>query len=217
MAMRNQTSNVYTEWQPLIDSLPDKNAGIIFKNLLNYQNGDDITDTNPIWIFIKAKLDEYNLKGENISKSRAEIGRLGGLAKASKSKQTVANDGKPSNKRKEKKIKQNKIEENRIKDINVPYLGIVERYKTLIESYLGKDIKVNKNEWAKEFRLCEKEQGITEFQFMLDWYAKNISKEYIPECYSAKTFRDKFADKLIPAVKRNQSKDNTSAIMDMEL
>ena len=71
MGMRNQTSNIYTEWLPLIESLPDEQAGQIFKNILVYQNGEDIISNNPIWIFIKSKLDEYNEKGENIRNSMA--------------------------------------------------------------------------------------------------------------------------------------------------
>ena len=112
MVMRNKTTNIYTEWLPLVDSLPNDIAGVIFKNILKYQNGEDINNTFPVWVFIKSKIDEYNDKGKQISEKRRESGRNGGLAKASKCQQMLANDSKSSNKIKENKIKQNKIKEN---------------------------------------------------------------------------------------------------------
>jgi hypothetical protein len=105
--IRNKTANIYTEWLPLIDSLPNEIAGLIFKNILKYQNGEDIKNDFPVWMFIKSKLDEYNEKGKQISEKRKENGKLGGLAKASKCYQELASDGKSSNKIKEKKIKEN--------------------------------------------------------------------------------------------------------------
>ena len=109
MSMRNKTTNVYTEWLPLIDGLDDKTAGIIFKNILKYQNGEDIKDGSPVWLFIKSKIDEYNNKRLQISEKRKENGKLGGLAKASKCYQMLPNDAKSSNKIKENKIKEIKI------------------------------------------------------------------------------------------------------------
>ena len=82
--MRNKTTNIYTEWLPLIDSLPDDIAGKVFKSILRYQNGDDVEYDNSIWLFIKSKIDEYNNKLEDIKEKRRESGRCGGLAKATK-------------------------------------------------------------------------------------------------------------------------------------
>lgn len=112
MVMRNKTANLYTEWKPLIDGLSNEEAGIILKNILSYQNGDEISNPNPVWIFIKSKLDEYNNKLIQISEKRKQNGKLGGIAKASKCYQMIAKDGKCSNKIKENKIKENKINNN---------------------------------------------------------------------------------------------------------
>lgn len=106
MVIRNKTANLYTEWKPLINGLSNEEAGIILKNILNYQSGEDINNTNPVWIFIKAKLDEYNNKLIQISEKRKENGKLGGLAKATKCYQMLASDSKCSNKIKENKIKE---------------------------------------------------------------------------------------------------------------
>lgn len=106
MAIRNKTTNLYTEWKPLIISLGDEDAGKVFKSIFNYQSGEDVFYSNPVWEFIKSKIDEYNTKGLQISEKRRENGKLGGLAKASKCQQMLANPSKSSNKIKENKIKE---------------------------------------------------------------------------------------------------------------
>lgn len=106
--MRNKTTNIYTEWLPLIETLPNEDAGSIFKNILIYQNGGDVEYNHPIWLFIKNKIDEYNKDKRNKSNKRAEAGRLGGLAKASNAKQDVAKASNSS-------IKENKTKENKTK------------------------------------------------------------------------------------------------------
>lgn len=134
--MRNKTTNIYTEWLPLIESLPNEDAGFIFKTILKYQNGDDIECNNPIWFFIKSKIDEYNNKLDIIKEKRRISGSYGGVANASKRKQQIATNSKSSNKIKENKTKQNKIKEN-----NNIYgeLGNVlltqDQYNTLSEKY----------------------------------------------------------------------------------
>lgn len=107
--VKNKTTNIYTEWRPLIDALSNEDAGKLLKDILKYQSNEDVDNNNPVWIFIKSKIDEYNNKGKQISEKRKEIGKKGGLAKASKCYQKLANDSKSSNKIKENKIKENKI------------------------------------------------------------------------------------------------------------
>lgn len=122
--MRNKTANIYTEWLPLIESLQDDVAGKVFKCILKYQNGEDIDSQNPIWLFIKSKLDEFNDKYANIAESRRNAGSKGGVAKASKCQQKLAKDSKSKQNLanvaiKENKIKQNKIKQNKIKEISI--------------------------------------------------------------------------------------------------
>jgi hypothetical protein len=102
--MRNKTTNIYTEWHPLVNNLSDQDAGKIFKYILSYQQGEDIKSTHPIWLFIKQKIDDYNKKGEEISEVRRELGRKGGLAKASNSQVCLAKLAIKENKTKQKKI-----------------------------------------------------------------------------------------------------------------
>ena len=104
---RNKSAQIFTEWLPLVENLSDAEAGRIFKNILNYQNGDDIKCSNPVWFFILNKLDDYNGNYDDIRGKRIEAGRLGGLAKASKSHQVLAKDSKSSNKTKQNPTKQN--------------------------------------------------------------------------------------------------------------
>jgi hypothetical protein len=113
--MRNKTANIYTEWLPLIESLQDDVAGKVFKCILKYQNGEDIDSQNPIWLFIKSKLDEFNNKYANIAESRRNAGVKGGLAKASKCQQKLAKDSKSKQNLANVAIKENKIKQNKIK------------------------------------------------------------------------------------------------------
>jgi hypothetical protein len=105
---RNKSAQIYTEWLPLIEHLSDSEAGKLLKNILNYQNGDDITSKNPVWFFVLNKLEEYNGNYDEIRGKRIDAGRLGGIAKASKCQQVLENPSKPTNKTKQNKTKQNK-------------------------------------------------------------------------------------------------------------
>lgn len=148
MEIRNKTTNIYTEWLPLIEALSDDEAGIIFKSILQYQSGQEVENKNPIWFFIKAKIDEYNNNFKNVSKSRSEAGKIG-MAKRwnkeitndNKCYQMITNDNKNNN-----KIKENKIKEN--KNNNYGELGNVklteEQYKTLSDKYNNLDLAIEK-------------------------------------------------------------------------
>lgn len=113
--MRNKTANIYTEWLPLIESLQDDVAGKVFKCILKYQNGEDIDSQNPIWLFIKSKLDEFNDKYANIAESRRNAGSKGGMAKASKCQQKIAKDSKDKQSLANVAIKENKTKQNKTK------------------------------------------------------------------------------------------------------
>lgn len=113
--MRNKTANIYTEWLPLIESLQDDVAGKVFKCILKYQNGDDIESHNPIWLFIKSKLDEFNDKYADIAERRRNAGSKGGIAKASKCQQKLAKDSKSKQNLASVAIKENKIKQNKTK------------------------------------------------------------------------------------------------------
>lgn len=133
--MRNKTTNIYTEWLPLIDSLNDETAGKIFKCILKYQNGEEVISQNPIWLFIKTKIDEYNNKLENIKEKRRISGSYGGLAKASKCYQKLANDSKSKQNLANLAIKENKIKQNKIKENNYIYFGELKNVRLTQEEF----------------------------------------------------------------------------------
>lgn len=127
--MKNKTVNIYTEWKPLIDGLSNEEAGKLLKDILAYQNGEEVENSNPVWLFIKAKIDEYNENGKVISQARSNAGKIGmakrwGITndnKNNKCYQMITNDNKNNNKIKENKIKKNKNINNKIinnKNIN---------------------------------------------------------------------------------------------------
>lgn len=112
MTIKNKTTNIYTEWKPLVDGLPDNEAGKIFKAIFAYQSNETVECDNPVWLFIKSKIDTYNEQGEQISKVRSEAGKKGmasrwGITNDNKCYQEITSDNKNNNKIKEKKIKQN--------------------------------------------------------------------------------------------------------------
>lgn len=169
--IRNKTTNFYTEWRPLIDGLSDSDAGKLLKDILKYQSNEEVINTNPVWLFIKSKIDEYNNKLSSITEKRQKSGRLGGIAKASKCQQVLANDGKSSNKIKENKIKENKTnitKENIIKEKH-PSLEDVKAYcierknnvdaERFIDYYTSNGWKVGKNpmkDWKAAVRMWER-------------------------------------------------------------
>lgn len=140
--VKNKTTNIYTEWRPLIDALSNEDAGKLLKDILKYQSNEDVDNNNPVWIFIKFKIDEYNNKGKQISEKRKEIGKKGGLAKASKCYQKLANDSKSSN-----KIKENKIKENNIYTIQDD-LQLDNQDENQVDNK-----KINKKEYSEDFEL----------------------------------------------------------------
>lgn len=52
--------------------------------------------------------------------------------------------------------------------------------------------RVDITKWAKDFESLIKEYGHPQVDQVLSWYIENIGKEYVPEAYSAKTFKDKY-------------------------
>lgn len=83
-----------------IDRMSDADAGALFKAILAHADGDDIDLENaaiPVQILyplIAGQIDRADAAYQETCDKRAEAGRAGGVAKAGKAKQTVANDSK---------------------------------------------------------------------------------------------------------------------------
>lgn len=170
MTIRNKTTNIYTEWKPLVEALSDDDAGKVFKYIFKYQSNEEVKCFNPVWLFIKSKIDEYNHKGEQISEKRRENGRLGGIAKASKCNQVLSNYGKSSNKIKENKTKKNKIKENNIKPSLQDVIDYCNERNNCVDAnkwydyYTANGWKVGKNpmkDWKACVRTWERNTNIT--------------------------------------------------------
>lgn len=94
--MENKSSFVlYSDLLFTVEKLPDEQAGLLFKHILNYvSDNDPVTDDllveisfEPIKQQLKRDLDRWKESRER----RAEAGRKGGLARASNAKQRQAN------------------------------------------------------------------------------------------------------------------------------
>lgn len=77
-----------------------------------------------------------------------------------------------------------------------------------LRKVVSSHIKVNENasmrEWANSFRLLRERDGVPadEIKKAIKWYKHYIGEEYIPEAFSAKTFREKYSNGQIPSAMR---------------
>lgn len=80
----------------ILSLLDDEQAGRLFRMIVNYANGEEYEDAKDIAVKMAFEIIRAGLKAnaqayEEMCEKRRENGRLGGLAKAGKSKQNVAN------------------------------------------------------------------------------------------------------------------------------
>ncbi len=87
-----------------------------------------------------------------------------------------------------------------------------------LHAVVSKHIKVNCNAnmtaWSNHCRLLRERDGVPpeDIKAAIKWYAKNIGGEFIPEAYSAGTFREKYVNGKIPAaMNRNGNGRNGKA------
>ena len=109
--------SVKTSNRPMVMSMSNESAGILFKALFDFAEGSAVAEEQPIEVrAIFAMFAEDIKRADEISRKRAEAGRNGGLAKSSKTKQTVAKPSKP----KQNLANPSKTEEHISKDIDSP-------------------------------------------------------------------------------------------------
>ena len=86
---------LYNSYYDLIEDLDMEQRGALLTAILEHSRGMDQTELDPItklaYRVIASQLDRDRKKWERTCKKRAEAGRRGGLAKASKAKQNLAN------------------------------------------------------------------------------------------------------------------------------
>lgn len=91
---------LYNSYYDLLEDLDMEQRGTLLTAILEHSRGMDQTELDPItklaYRVIASQLDRDRKKWERTCKKRAEAGRRGGLAKASKAKQDLANVAKAS-------------------------------------------------------------------------------------------------------------------------
>lgn len=91
---------LYNSYYDLIEDLDMEQRGALLTAILEHSLGIEQTELDPItklaYRVIASQLDRDRKKWERTCKKRAEAGRRGGLAKASKAKQDLANVAKAS-------------------------------------------------------------------------------------------------------------------------
>lgn len=86
---------MYAEWQPLIESMTDEQAGKLIKAIYDYQYGEETppeeTLLNSIYQMMRNRFEVDAAKYKEVCEKRKINGQKGGLAKATNAKQKVAN------------------------------------------------------------------------------------------------------------------------------
>lgn len=62
----------------------------------------------------------------------------------------------------------------------------------VIKKHKLRSERITFRKWVEEFERLEKKHDKDTIQRVLDWYVANITKPYVPEAYSAQSFRKKF-------------------------
>jgi hypothetical protein len=109
-----------------------------------------------------------------------------------------------------------KVGSNKTKDkiLTRKQLCFIERTKRLID-IIQSHIKINKRSkvdtWYIHLERLHSIDGVElkRIDAALDWYADNIGGDHIPECFSAETFREKFAN-IEAAIRRSNSNKTQS-------
>ncbi len=85
------------------------------------------------------------------------------------------------------------------------------QFRCVVESHIKVNKKANMDQWAHQFRLLRERDGVTEDEIRkaINWYKVWIGLDYMPEAYSAETFREKYNNNQIPAaMKRTEEKSS---------
>ena len=81
--------------------------------------------------------------------------------------------------------------------------SVVQNHRTDRKNELGK--------WAGQFRLLRTQDGASKdlIKEGLKWYVSaNWSDEFLPQAYSGQSFRQKFFDKILPAMRRDAGEED---------
>ena len=93
-----------------------------------------------------------------------------------------------------------------VKELNKRYITFAEKLNDICYNF-GKKKQNNTTlqSWSNHFRLLNKTDdiNITTINTVLEWYSANIGKEFVAECFCAKSFRTKFP-KLQSAIQRDK-------------
>lgn len=163
---------MYAEWQPLIESMTDEQAGKLIKAIYNYQYGEETppeeTLLNSIYQMMRNRFEVDAAKYKEVCEKRKINGQKGGLAKASKSHQMLANasEEKPKEPPKPKKEapKKNeygeyhnvKLTDEEYKRLNAKFgEGDTAEAIKILDTYIGSLSPAKKKEYLKkDHNLC---------------------------------------------------------------
>jgi len=153
---------LYSDVKDTFFALTDDEAGKLIKHILMYVNDENpVTDNRIIQIAfepIKAQLKRDLKSWETTIEKRKESGKLGGLAKASKTKQNIANVANAKNAKQELANLADNVNVNDNDNVNV----------TVNDNVINKNVPTLKNKYLDSITLSD-----IEYNKLLSEYAKH--------------------------------------------
>ena len=146
---------MYTEYIHFLEGMEPEDQALLFRVILQHEGGLEVEEMTPavkaVFSMIKNRLDNNREEYEKTCEIRADSGRKGGLAKASKSKQKVAKVSKP---KQNVADNENDNEKEKEKDIYTPQTphADVAQVVEYMNSVCGSHYRANTAHTAKHIR-----------------------------------------------------------------
>lgn len=80
-------------------------------------------------------------------------------------------------------------------------------FHRVVSSHIKVNCRSDNKQWANQFRMMREVDGVSrkDIRAAIEWYGRNIGKEFVIEAFSAATFRKKYANGQIPAAMKRMN------------
>jgi hypothetical protein len=77
----------------------------------------------------------------------------------------------------------------------------------VVSSHIKVNCRSGNKQWANQFRMMREVDGVSckDIRAAIEWYGRNIGKEFVIEAFSAASFRKKYANGQIPAAMKRMN------------
>jgi len=111
----------------------------------------------------------------------------------------------------EKEKKSSPVKSKEGEEQNKTYIRLARRLRRIVESANRITSATKTNQWPDQFRKLHDVDKVPLLQInkVLDWYEEHIGQQYVPECFCASSFRNKFP-KLELSITRSEKQKPVS-------